>query len=228
MTGLLASVANAAEARLALQIGFDIIDLKGPAAGALGALPATTLRAVVDETRGRRPVSATIGDLPMVPDVLVRAVRVVAATGVDYVKVGCFPCGDWHASFEALSPLTDGGIRLVAVLFGDDSPVLDWVTALARAGFTGVMLDTRDKSRGALTQLCAIDYLREFVDRARACGLLSGLAGSLRTADVAPLLSLRPDYLGFRGALCFRHQRTDGLDPDAARALRQLVPPIND
>ncbi|MGZ8249348.1 (5-formylfuran-3-yl)methyl phosphate synthase, partial [Methylomagnum sp.] len=38
MTGLLASVANLDEARLVAESGADIIDLKNPAAGALGAL----------------------------------------------------------------------------------------------------------------------------------------------------------------------------------------------
>ena len=39
MTGMLASVATLAEARLVEESGVDIIDLKNPAEGALGALP---------------------------------------------------------------------------------------------------------------------------------------------------------------------------------------------
>ena len=39
MTRMLASVATLQEARLAAECGVDIIDLKNPAAGALGALP---------------------------------------------------------------------------------------------------------------------------------------------------------------------------------------------
>ena len=39
MTGLLASVASPEEARIAAACGVDIIDLKNPRAGALGALP---------------------------------------------------------------------------------------------------------------------------------------------------------------------------------------------
>ena len=38
ITGMLASVANLAEARLAAAGGADIVDLKNPVAGALGAL----------------------------------------------------------------------------------------------------------------------------------------------------------------------------------------------
>ena len=57
---------------------------------------------------------------------------------------------------------------------------------------------------------------------ARAAGLLTGLAGSLTTADIPPLAALGPHYLGFRGALC-RGDRTAALDPAAFAAVRRAV-----
>jgi (5-formylfuran-3-yl)methyl phosphate synthase len=51
---------------------------------------------------------------------------------------------------------------------------------------------------------------------------MSGLAGSLRLADVAPLLALAPDYLGFRGALC-EAGRTSVIDPERVRAVRAAI-----
>ena len=59
MSGMLASVENLAEALLVLEAGADIIDLKSPSAGALGALPLTTVREIVQVLAGRRPVSAS-------------------------------------------------------------------------------------------------------------------------------------------------------------------------
>ena len=47
MPKLLASVANLDEATLALDLGADILDLKNPAEGALGAWPVERLRAAV-------------------------------------------------------------------------------------------------------------------------------------------------------------------------------------
>jgi len=38
------------------------------------------------------------------------------------------------------------------------------------------------------------------------------------------LLLLAPDYLGFRGALCARHDRRAGLDPAALSLIRGLIP----
>ena len=95
MTRMLASVANLEEALLVLQAGADLIDLKAPAAGALGALPPEAVRQIVTAVAGRRPVSATIGDLPMEPARVLEAAREMAATVVDFVKVGFFPGGDW-------------------------------------------------------------------------------------------------------------------------------------
>lgn len=228
MTGLLASVTNLPEARLALEAGADIIDLKAPQAGALGALSLNTIRNIVAELGRCRPLSATIGDLPMEPVSLARAASDIAATGVHYVKIGFFPGGDWRGSLEALATLSGNGFDLVAVLFADDHPELRWLDPIAAAGFAGVMLDTRHKGSGSLVQHCPPGYLAEFVCIARAHRLMSGLAGSLQADDIPTLLKLAPDYLGFRGALCRLNRRTAEIDPDALRAIRALIPANRD
>ena len=61
------------------------------------------------------------------------------------------------------------------------------------------------------------------MDGARQAGLLAGLAGSLTLDDVDPLLALRPDYLGFRGALCRGRRRVAQLDPDRVAAVRLRI-----
>ncbi|MFZ4700452.1 MAG: (5-formylfuran-3-yl)methyl phosphate synthase [Candidatus Methylumidiphilus sp.] len=223
MSGMLASVENLAEALLVLEACVDIIDLKSPSNGALGALPLETVGQIVQAVGGRLPVSATIGDLPMEPQWVRQAVESMAGTGVDYVKIGLFPGGDWQQTVSGLSPLAVRGVRLVAVLFGDQNPGLGQIAELAKAGFSAAMLDTLDKQGGSLTHVCTHDFLRDFVAEVKAYGMVCGLAGSLRQADVTQLLNLRPDYLGFRGALCLRHDRTAGLDANAVRIIRRLV-----
>jgi uncharacterized protein (UPF0264 family) len=64
--------------------------------------------------------------------------------------------------------------------------------------------------------------LRSFVRLAASRGLFAGLAGSLRFEDVAPLASLRPDVLGFRGALC-ADGRTGNLDARRVADLRREI-----
>jgi len=219
MTGLLASVRTLDEAALALEAGADLIDLKEPAAGALGALPAGLVREAVALIAGRRATSATTGDLPMTAGPLRDAAAAMAATGIDYVKVGLFPGGEPAACLAALGELAEGGVRLVAVLFAD--PAL--VETLARRGFAGAMLDTAGKAEGSLRQCLGEAEIGRFVARTRGAGLLVGLAGSLGPGDIAPLLRLKPDYLGFRGALCVGG-RSGTLSAARLAAVRAAIP----
>ncbi len=223
MTGMLASVENLTEALQVLAAGVDIIDLKSPSKGALGALPIELVKEIVLAVDGRLPVSATIGDLPMYPKQVGDAVEAMASTGVDYVKIGFFPDGDWQKTIIHLAPLAAEGVRLVAVLFGDLNPRLDQIPALAISGFSAVMLDTMDKRAGSLTQVCTMDFLQSFIIEAKAYGMLCGLAGSLRQTDIPALLDLQADYLGFRGALCIQQNRTSKIEGKALHDIRAML-----
>ena len=180
MTGMLASVNSVAEALLVLNANVDIIDLKQPASGALGALDIDLVKQIVAGIDGRCPVSATIGDLPMQPDLVFNAVKTMAETGVDYIKIGFFPDGDWLETVNKLSVLSQQNIALIAVLFADIQPDLTIVDSLKDAGFTGVMLDTMDKQNGSLMQVMEKTEIGQFVRLAKARQLLCGLAGSLK------------------------------------------------
>jgi dihydroneopterin aldolase len=218
MTRLLASVKSLPEARLALACGADIIDLKDPEAGALGALPLDTVARVVRMVDRRCTVSATLGDLPMQPQILCETAAKTAATGVDFIKVGFF-C----EAKDCIAALA-GKARLIAVLFADRSPDFNLLDDFADAGFAGVMLDTASKTNGNLRSQMDATALQEFVQRARTLGLVTGLAGSLRLEDVPDLIKLGPDYLGFRGALCARTERKRGLEASQVSALRNAIP----
>ena len=220
---MLASVSTVDEAGQALQAGADIIDLKSPAAGALGALAIQDVKTIVRHIARQRPVSATIGDLPMLPKIIADAVSTMATTGVDFIKIGLFPNGDQHGSIDALTESIDNGARLVAVLFADQNPDLALISTLAAAGFNGVMLDTMDKQKGTLRRVYPQAALQAFVAEAKTMNLLCGLAGSLKQEDIGPLLELAPDYLGFRGALCHQNQRTNALDRAAVDRIRACI-----
>ncbi len=226
MTRFLASIAAVDELPPVLKGGADLIDVKDPATGALGAADHDTIRAIVMTVAGRRGVSATLGDLPMEPVVLARAARRTASAGVDFVKIGFFPGGDLAACIAALGAVAAEGARLVAVLFADREPDFSQLDLLAEAGFAGAMLDTAAKSGGALPDHLPLRRLRHFIERARDLRLMTGLAGSLRLQHVAPLAALEPDYLGFRGALC-AGGRTDRIDAARVRKVRQALDAAN-
>lgn len=223
MTGWLASIVEVDEVRQVLAAGAHIVDAKNPHAGALGALPHRTVRGIVDAVADRVPVSATIGDFPaMQPAIVCNAVAEMAATGVDFVKIGLFPSPDLADCLQALAPLARRH-HLVAVLFADLEPDFTLPARLAEFGFSGVMLDTADKRGGGLLVHQTLPRLAEFVTQARQLNLLTGLAGSLKLADIPLLAKLNPDYLGFRGALCRGHTRTQTLDPEAMAALGRAM-----
>ncbi len=221
MSRLLISVASADEALLALEGGADIIDGKDAAAGPLAALSAETLAAIVATVDGQRPVSATVGDWPADPAVLHAAASRIAASGVDWVKVGFYPGGDWQACLDALTPLARQ-VPLIGLLFADRTAAPErHVAAFAQAGWRGVMLDTADKRSGGLRRHLDDASIGAFVREAADLGLMSGLAGSLTPDDVPALLVLHPDVIGFRGAACERGTRAGRLDPERLVALRE-------
>ena len=223
MTRFLASVRDVAEADTALAAGADIIDLKDPAKGALGALDPGAIAACVARIAGRAEVSATVGDLPLHPETIRDAVRRIAALGVDHVKLGLFPEGDAERCLSLLAVETQR-VSLILVIFADALPPFDAIRVAARIGAFGVMLDTAGKDGSSLLDHLPPAALARFVADARAEGLLVGLAGSLRAAHVAKLLALQPDLLGFRGALCAGGARGANLDADACAAIRALIP----
>ena len=215
----LASVLDPDEAVLARDAGADVVDAKDPRAGALGALAPRQVRAIRHALGAGTLLSATTGDLPEMPAAPIeQAARAVLRAGADVAKVALYPAPGLHACIEQLAPLAQEhalvGVVLADRLHGPCAPrhLESLLRRMAGAGWCGVVLDTADKQGAALPRLLGVARLREFIDRAHAHDLLCGLAGSLRLHDIGVLAPLRPDLLGFRGALCRASLRTAGID----------------
>ncbi|URI05885.1 (5-formylfuran-3-yl)methyl phosphate synthase [Aquincola tertiaricarbonis] len=228
---LLVSVRTVEEAWQAAEGGADFIDLKEPRAGALGGLPEATLRAIVQSLRSggsTLAISATIGDLPLtdLPAVMTR-VHAVAACGVDIVKVGIPRTADGAPAMAALDALAACGHAIVPVFIADqglDAAVVAHAAALGPR-LAGVMVDTQDKLAGSLFDAMPMADLRHFVHTLRAAGQLVGLAGALRLQHLPAVLSLAPDFAGFRSAVCAGDRR-GALEVARVRALRQALPSL--
>lgn len=219
MTKFLASVTNIEEAQLAAGCGADIIDCKDPSQGALGALSCATVAAIAKSLPPAITLSATIGDLDAVPGPVAAATFAMAQTGTNIVKIGFFPGGDARATIAGLGKLNLENVRLVGLLLADREPDFTLIQPMADAGFAGVMLDTAGKSSGGLRFHLDEPALSQFIALARTCGLFAGFAGSLALSDIAPLMRLKPNVLGFRGALCAGSIRTGALSGHAVRAV---------
>jgi uncharacterized protein (UPF0264 family) len=220
----LVSVRNLGEALLAAQAGVAFIDLKEPRDGALGALPVAAIGPIVAALREAAPgtpVSATIGDWPAAAlSVILRQTERVAATGVDYVKAGIEAGPHAAALVEALGRLCRAGLPVVPVLIADHGVADDLLERLGRQGFAAVMLDTADKRGGSLLQRLSAERLAAVIAQLRSQGPLIGLAGALQFNDLPQLRQLRPDFAGFRSAVCAGDRR---LGLDALRLHRLLA-----
>jgi (5-formylfuran-3-yl)methyl phosphate synthase len=223
MSKFLVSVTSVNEAMLAMECGADIIDIKNPAQGALGALPLSEIKNIVRAVNGNRLTSATIGDLELKPELLMCSTAHTASSGVDIVKVGFFGLDNHSECIRAMKPLAARGVHIVAVLFADQEPDFGLLADLQEAGFYGVMLDTAKKDGGSLLDYILLEDLQWFVKTAQQRKLKSGLAGCLRLEHVPTLQSLNPDYLGFRSALCTNFERKAELSSHKVIELYQLL-----
>ncbi len=218
----LASVTSSEEALVALAGGADMIDAKDPSLGAYGALPMPVVQAIRHVTSARIPVSATIGDGTR-EQLLAAAQAMARQTGCTFIKVALTRDHDVAALIADLGALNLGQTRLVGMLLADQDPDWSMIAAMAKAGFVGAMLDTADKSAGALLDVCDAAALSHFITTTRQAGLFAGVAGSLRLSHVADLVRLKPNVIGFRGALCVGANRTQQLSRGAVAAVRRQM-----
>src|SRR4051812_31622535 len=96
--GLLVSVRSAAEALSSLAGGADVIDVKEPKYGSLGAADHETIAAIVRVVGGRVPVSAAMGELVDIMHSQDGHGTKPLSAGVSLFKIGLASCAgltDW-------------------------------------------------------------------------------------------------------------------------------------
>ncbi len=224
MSKWLASVQSLEEAKILLPVLPDILDMKNPSQGALGALSVENVSEIVSLINGRCQTSATIGDLPMQTKLIKPAMFKMASSGVDYVKIGLFPDDNLQQCITELADTVKNlSTPVIAVIFADRSPDENCLPLLKASGFYGVMVDTAIKNGQHLLEHWDLEKLEQFIAAAKQQDLLCGLAGALRLEDITVLRPLAADYLGFRSALCSQRQRTSSLQIDLAKQLQQTI-----
>jgi (5-formylfuran-3-yl)methyl phosphate synthase len=216
MTLLLISVTNSLEAQIAIDNGADIIDLKNPASGALGALPLQQIESILKTVNHQKKVSATIGDEPLEPKVIAEKVAQLMKLKLDYIKIGFFEINGINQlqlsdCLNSLTRLVHKGANLIAVLFAEYQYPVTLVADLKKAGFIGAMLDTVNKNGLTLFDHASEERLNTFVKHNAELSLISGLAGSININHVDRLVAINPNYIGFRGGVCEERLRTGNL-----------------
>ncbi len=219
---LLISVKNSEEALVALHAGADIIDLKDPNVGALGALNLIDSEKSVRAINGLALVSATVGEGHAALADLLCDIKKRVELGVDIVKIGVsalFFADDFVAE---MLKLTQTNIKIVAVFFADAELNLDLLAKLQQAGFYGAMLDTQNKAV-SLTNLLLNNHLQHFVQSCAQYALKSGLAGSLKPQDIEFIQRLNPTFIGFRGGVCENDMRQSALSANKITEAKNVL-----
>jgi (5-formylfuran-3-yl)methyl phosphate synthase len=227
---LLISVTDGDEAIEAVLGGADIVDVKDPRAGALGAAPLAAIRAVRQATVAHLPVSVALGDGPFEVGSAVHAARLAADCGADFVKLGLrqtsltLAVDILRAVRDALGPRT----RLVVAGFADCSragspPPIELPALAGAAGADGCLIDTAVKDGRGLLHWLDLATLGVFVGACRERTLFSTLAGSLTAADMPSLAALGPDVIGVRGAACDGDRVSGRVRSDRVALLAALL-----
>jgi hypothetical protein len=226
---LLVSPMNLVEAKAALEGGADILDIKNPKEGSLGANYPWVIRAVADLAGGRVPVSATIGDLDFKPGTASLAALGAAVSGADYVKAGLLGAKTQDQSEEMMRAIVravkdyDSSKKVVASGYSDFlragslSPLL-LPEAAASAGADVVMVDTAVKDGMPTFDFLSEKELKGFIDAGHSAGLEVAIAGSIGFGHLDLLQRLEPDIIGVRAIVCGGDRRT-ALQADLVRQL---------
>ncbi len=222
MTQLLISVKNIEEAKVVLEANVDIIDLKDPNLGALGALDLVSTREIVRQVDGRSVISATVGELHTSIDELMADIQLRNDVGVDIVKIAVSDLFYQANFYDAVVRLTKAGVKIVVVLFADEEMDLNLLPALKNAGVYGAMLDTKSKHRNLL-QVQHQQALHLFTQRCIQYQLKSGLAGSLQPQHIDQLVEINPTYIGFRGGVCDNSQRKSSLSQEKVHEMISML-----
>lgn len=206
---LLVSPSSIEEAKSSLSA--DIIDVKKPSEGSLGANFPWIVRGI-KEIAGKKPVSAAIGDNEYKPGTAALSAYGAAHAGADYIKVGLMFDGDNRAR-EVIEAVTTAVKRefpekyVVIAAYADFARMgtispLAISSLVADAGADIAMIDTGIKDGRSLFEFMDEETLARFTARNRELGLQTALAGSLKFEDLDALKRINPEIIGVRGMVC--------------------------
>jgi uncharacterized protein (UPF0264 family) len=213
--GLLVSVRNAEEALAALAGRADVIDVKEPNRGSLGAADRDTLSDIVRVVTGRAPVSAAMGELVEHIESPNGRGTQLRIDGVSLFKIGLANCAgfnDWPDRWRrtvatiASASSTDAA-HPVAVVYADwqaaKSPSPREILGVAvEFDCPALLIDTWSKSSGSLFDHWPVAGVQRFLAEARSHDIAIALAGSLTGKSVLEAARLVPDLVAVRAAAC--------------------------
>ncbi|MFP4020399.1 MAG: (5-formylfuran-3-yl)methyl phosphate synthase [Halanaerobium sp.] len=230
---LLVSIKSLAEAEKIKKADFDILDIKNPAEGSLGANYPGVIKSIRDEYSGF-PISAAGGDLPGQSGIASQVSFALASLKVDYIKLGLYGFKNIETAVlmlkeaEKAVKLSGNKIKLIAAAYADykENNTINplYLNEIAfKTEIDGIMIDTLNKSGKNLFDFLKLGELKRFAEQAKKAEVFSALAGSLKSEDLPILREIDPDIIGFRGAVCENKDRTAAISSAKINSLYQKI-----
>jgi uncharacterized protein (UPF0264 family) len=191
-------------------VAADIIDVKRPSEGSLGANFPWVIREI--KTLLAKPLSAAIGDFDYKPGGAALAAYGAACAGADFVKIGLAFDGQ-----EKARDVIGAVVRAVKDEFPRKYVVIaaysdyrrmhsispfEMAPIAAECGADFAMVDTGIKDRQSTFVFMDEETLRSFTDTNEKLGLGTALAGAFKFEDIDALKRINPDIIGVRGMVC--------------------------
>ena len=234
---LLVSPKDVEEAKAVIRGNADIVDVKNPKEGSLGAnFPwvIASIRELIEEEKGNGvKMSAAIGDFDYKPGTASLAALGAASVGADYIKVGLYGVKTKQEAIDLLSGVVkavkdyDADKKIVAAFYSDYTRINSVspfeITEIGKEVDIDVaMVDTGIKDGRSTLEFLSKEELKTFFSDSKALGLETALAGSLTFEDMPIIKEINPDILGVRGMVCGGN-REDRVKEELVSKLRKTV-----
>ncbi len=230
MIKVLVSPSNVEEALECVRGGADIIDVKNPKEGSLGANFPWTIGEIVGIAKSEgREVSATAGDLDKA-GVASLASLALASLGVDYVKVGLFVERREKAEEilkSVVRAVREFDVKVVGACYADwrraktlNPNTLPEIASDADAD--GILIDTAIKDGKSTFDFMKLNELESLIDSTKDHGLFFALAGGLSWEHLELIRRLKPDVVGVRTMVC-ENGRNSKIKAELVRKLVEML-----
>ena len=234
---LLVSPKDEEEARVVLRGNADIVDVKNPKEGSLGAnFPwvLKSIKEIVEKEKGNEvKMSAAIGDFDYKPGTASLAALGAALSGAEYIKVGLFKIKTKEEAIDLLSGVVkavkgfDGDKKIVSAFYSDYQRInaispFEISEIEKEVDIDVAMVDTGIKDGRSTLEFLSEEELKMFVSKARALGLETAIAGSLKFEDIPAIKRINPDIIGVRGIAC-GGDRQGRIKEELVRKLKDII-----
>ena len=220
-TSLLVSVKSTNEIEKLKDV-VDIIDLKNPLDGALGAWDTNEIINVVDKYNV--VLSATLGNVYEVRKIEEK-LNIFDEIGLHYIKVGLFE-DSIEKLLEILSLFKENSFKttLVPVLFAENKKLIEFtynnLDVFINSKIEVLLFDTLNKKSLSIVKLLTYNFIKNIIIKCECLNIKVGLAGKIKINDLYSLLLLKPYLIGLRSAVCESFKRDSSASLKLAKEIK--------